>query len=40
MTKKEYMDMFGSDPIDTLGGDWQNYLADFDSEGNRIYATQ
>lgn len=29
MTRQEFIDNFGEDPVDVLGGDWENLLSDF-----------
>ena len=30
MTKKEFIDLFGEDPVDCLGQDWQNEIAAYE----------
>ena len=34
MTKEEFMELTGEDPVDVLGGDWENEIDEFmeDSE--------
>ena len=29
MTKEQFIEKFGEDPVDILGEDWQNYLDDY-----------
>jgi len=33
MTRQEYIDLFGEDPKDMFGPDWENTLAEFTSDG-------
>jgi hypothetical protein len=32
MTKQEFIDLFGQDPVDVLGQDWENELAENDTD--------
>lgn len=32
MTKEEFKDLTGEDPVDVFGGDWENEIADLTEE--------
>jgi len=32
MTKQEFIDLFGEDPIDVFGSDWQNILEELEKD--------
>mgnify|MGYP001561335269 CR=1 FL=1 len=29
MTKEQFIEQFGEDPVDVLGQDWENYIEDY-----------
>ena len=35
MTKKEFISLTGEEPIDVLGGDWRNDMAEWDEEDEK-----